>query len=171
MKTFNWEEIAESLELFDENGERAGSYAAKKALVILLGEDNLRGAVDYYISYEPGCELALSVLRMLKPPSAMQRCYEIFENSESIEDKRNAVYVLKYISDRRVLPWIEKFIQYSDEGVQNWGVEIIDQLLYTNIIEPDDCVHLLDLIHNHENAHVRKIAKSIDTMIKHFGDH
>ncbi len=167
MKTFNWEEIAESLKLFGEDGERASLNDAKKALEILLGEDNLRGAVDYYISYEPGCELARCVLMMLKPSSAIHRCYEIFTNSKSIEDKRNAVYLLKYISDRRVLPWIQEFIEYPDEGVQNCCVEIIDQLLYINMIEPEDCMQFLDLINNHENDHVRKIAKSIDTLIKY----
>ena len=53
------------------------SYA-RQAIEILLGEEILRQAVDYYISAEPGSELARYVLWQIHPWSAMNHCYADF---------------------------------------------------------------------------------------------
>jgi hypothetical protein len=71
----NWEKLAVDLGLLTAQGEHSGSGEARRALEIILGEDALRAAVDYYVAHGRGGELARSVLWQLRPWSAMSRCY------------------------------------------------------------------------------------------------
>jgi hypothetical protein len=75
----NWEELATTLGLLINNGERGSSEAARRALELLIGEDALRASVDYYIAGRRGAELARCVLWQLHPWSAMRYCYDIFK--------------------------------------------------------------------------------------------
>ena len=62
-------------------GERGGDDCARRALELLIGEEKLRATVDYYITHQPGRELARSVLYVVKSWAAMQRCYELIQTS------------------------------------------------------------------------------------------
>ena len=54
--------------------ELVGRWASRYP-EILLGEERLRGAVDYYVRFEHGRELARAVLSVARPWSAMLRCH------------------------------------------------------------------------------------------------
>ena len=70
-KVVDWEALARQLGAF-ENGGVYSSTMAKQAIEILLGEEIFQSAVDYYISFQLGYELARFVLWQIRPWSAMK---------------------------------------------------------------------------------------------------
>ena len=72
-KVVDWEALARQLGAF-ENGEVYSSTMAKQAIEIILGEEIFQSAVDYYISFQLGYELARFVLWQIRPWSAMKHC-------------------------------------------------------------------------------------------------
>ena len=103
----NWLEMEQKCRAKGFSG--SSSTQALTALEIIVGEDTLCDAVDYYVDLRPQNELARKVLWQLRPPSAMIRCYEIFKSDAGLERRRTAVELLRVVADRRVLPWIEEF--------------------------------------------------------------
>ena len=53
-ESIDWEAMAVRLGTLTAGGERSGRGEARRAIELLLGEDNLRESVDYYISGRPG---------------------------------------------------------------------------------------------------------------------
>jgi len=76
----DWKRVADEIGGLDDSGEEqiTGTRGGRRALEILLGEQNLRDAVDYWNSQEPGCFTAEMVLSIIKSKVAMDRCYEIY---------------------------------------------------------------------------------------------
>ena len=160
----NWVELAQ---LCRERGTRSyGSAEAMIALEIIIGEDTIRKAVDYYIDLKPEHELARQVLWRLRPPSGMARCYDIFKSDTNLERRRSAVELLRVIADRRVLPWIEEFWADPDPGIQNWGAGVLDQLLWgggmdANGADYKEVERLIDHGETHPNPGVRELMTFI----------
>ena len=129
----DWRAIAEKLGTIraTEHGfsELGGTDVACDAIAEILGASLLRDAVDFAVSGGPGAEAARSVLILLKPPAAMERCREIFREPLDAKEASDAIYVLKMISDRRVLEWISEFMASENEAVRLWTLGILDQLL------------------------------------------
>ena len=157
----DWQALASQLGTLRENGETSGSRYACEAIGILLGEDNLRRAVDYYISGEPGYELARSVLWLLHPLSAMQHCYDIYKSDAPIENRRLAVELLQVVADKRAVVWIDEFLDDADPEIQAWGAGVLDQLLYSYLVESEDVEYLLAKAETHANPGVREQAEFI----------
>jgi hypothetical protein len=121
--------------------EIGSSDLALPAIELLIGEENLRNAVDYYISCKPGSELARHILWRLHPRSAMQYCYELYKSdSVDIETKISAIELLRVVGDRHVLKWIPEFLSDRDPSIQSWGIGILDQLLFSRLIYPEDVI-------------------------------
>src|SRR5215204_2222574 len=125
----DWQALASQLGTLREDGESSGNHKACEALEILLGEDNLRRSVDYYISGRPGSELARSVLWQIHPFSAMRYCYDIFKSDLPVEFRRSAVELLRVVADKRAVHWIDEFLNDNDPEIQSWGAGVLDQLL------------------------------------------
>ena len=157
----NWVELEQQCRTKGFNGY--GSTEAMTALEIIVGEDTLRNAVDYYVDLKPVSELTRQVLWQLRPPSAMARCYEIFKSDPDLERRRTAVELLRVVADRRVLPWIEEFWADPDAGIQNWGAGILDQLLWGGGLDAQDkdAVRLLHQGEEHPNSGVRELMAFI----------
>jgi hypothetical protein len=155
--TIDWTALAKQLGTILEQGESGGSEYAYRALEIIIGPENLRAAVDHYVAQQPGYELARSVLRQLHPWSAMVRCREIYLTETDIEVRRDAVELLRVVADRRVLPWIPEFLNDPDEGVQAWGAGVVDQLLWSKRVEPEECEALLSAMSQHPHHRVREL--------------
>lgn len=155
----NWEEIAKELGTLREYSEIGGSSLGVEALEVILGAEFFEQAVEYYISCKPGFELARSVLLCVKPWTAMKHCYEIYKNTNDIEVKRSAVELLRVVSDRRVLEWIPEFLSDPDEGVQNSGIGVVDQLLFWQILHDEDVRPILESAMNYSSEYVRKQAR------------
>lgn len=164
--SIDWEQLARQLGTIHEGSESSDSIVALQAIELLIGEKQLRDSVDYYISQAPGCELARVVLWQLHPWPAMQRCYEIFRLSENILDRQLAIELLRVVADRRALKWIDEFIIDPDPGVQNWGAGVLDQLLWSELVEVEECRELLDKLGNHESEDIREKAQFIRSYLK-----
>ena len=155
--TIDWEQLGLALgSIREDRSEQSGTSFAHRALEEIIGVDGCRAAVDHYIGHRPGSELARSVLWHIRPWSAMQRCHEVYNSSEDLDERRSAVELLRVVADSRVLPWIPNFLADSDAGVQTWGAGIVDQLLWSNLIEADDCADLLHVMSEHSNEQVRE---------------
>jgi hypothetical protein len=138
---------------------------AREAIELLLGEDAMREAVDYYVSFQPGSELARCVLWEIHPWSAMQRCYEIYRDGKDLGDRRAAVELLRVVADRRALPWVQDFLQDPDPVIQQWGMGLVDWLAWCELIEPDETRSILDSARQHENPHVREKISFIESYL------
>ena len=161
----DWEQLARQLGSLRQDGESSGSDAAKRALELRLDEDRLRAAVDYYIAGGPGAELARSVLWRVHPWSAMQRCYEIYRSDADVETRCTAVELLRVVADRRALPWAREFLDDPDPGIQIWGAGMVDQLLWSGLVEREECGDLLLSINGHSNVQVRERAEFIRSYV------
>jgi len=141
-----------------ESGSRE---TARRALELIVGEDALRSAVDHYVRLEPGAELARMVLWQLHPWSAMERCYEIAKTAPSVEERRAAVELLRVVADRRALPWVGELLGDDDAEVQIWATGVLDQLLWSELIEPEEAEDLLRAAEQHTNPSVPERAAFI----------
>jgi hypothetical protein len=161
----DWGALARELGLIREtdNGrtERGGSDEARAALERIIGPGALRSSVDDYVAGAPGGELARSVLWLLHPPAAMERCLEIYREAPDVEDRRAAVELLRVVADRRALAWVPDFLADLDEGIQNWGIGVVDQLVFAGLADISDCESVLALAEDHTSSYVREMAGSV----------
>jgi len=151
----NWTELARTLGALDDDGHEHGSSVdAREAIAMIIGSSHLHDAVDHYVAHKKGGELVRMVLWLLQPWCAMERCYEIYQTDDDPEARCTAIELLRVVADKRVLPWIKGFLEDPDQGVQCWGAGIVDQLLFSGLVEPEECDKLLQLMANHSNKEV-----------------
>jgi len=166
-QNIDWQSLANQLGLITstERGwtESGGARAGLEALENLPGADAIRASVDYYISGEPGSELARSVLWLLHPRSAMDRCHQIYLEADQVEDRRAAVELLRVVADSHALQWIPLYLNDPDDQTQMWGICIVDQLLTSSLVNSDDCAAILTAAASHPNEHVREKATWVRT--------
>ncbi len=162
----NWEQLGRELGTLRADGEHVGRDDARRAIERLIGEDRLRAAVDYYVVGGPGSELARHVLWQLRPWSAMQRCYDIYRTAADAETKASSVELLRVVADRRALPWTAEFLADPNPGVQLWGAGLLDQLLWSHLIESAECADLLRTVQEHPNDQVRERGECIRKYLK-----
>jgi hypothetical protein len=162
----DWESLARSVGTLRDDGEWGGSDFAVRALAEILGPDEVRAAVDYFVRSGRGAELARSVLWLLRPWPAMLRCFEIFQTSSEVDARRSAVELLRVVADKRVLPWVPMFLRDADAGTQAWGAGVVDQLLWSNLAKAEECADLLDEMDRHRNDAVRERADYIRKFLR-----
>lgn len=166
MKTIDWGTLADTLGAIQttESGwsERGGTGLACEVLALMIGDDALRDSVDFYVSGQPGHELARSVLWLLGPLAAMERCREIFRQSKDEQEQADAIGLLKVVGDRRVLEWIPEFQASANPMVRNWTVGLIDQLLIMKgAITQDEAMPLLERALSDPDEAVRAQARQV----------
>lgn len=157
----DWHKLSADLGLLRPDGEVGGSEHGSRALELIIGEDALRASVDYYLAHHRGRELARSVLWQLRPWSAMSYCYDIFKGPHQISVRRDAVELLRVVADHRALPWIPEFLDDSDPDIQAWGIGVLDQLLFSELIEPEEAEDLIRRAELHPSQGVREGAQRI----------
>jgi len=162
----NWNQIAAALRREMPDRESAGSDAVRRALEMVLGEEALRAGVDYYVAQRSASELVRSVLWLLRPWSGMARCRELAALSNETVTRRRAVELLRVVADRRALPWVSEFLDDKDAHVQSWGIGILDQLLWSELIEPEEAGELLERAAHHENEAVREHVEFIRSFLR-----
>jgi hypothetical protein len=162
MSNVDWTDLARRLGSLERAGSQYGSSTmARAAVELLLGPELIRSAVDHYVSGAPGSELARHVLWLLHPWSAMERCHEIYLTSPDLDDRRAAVELLRVVADRRALPWVAIYLSDPDEIIQAWAAGIVDQLLFSSLIEEEECAELLGVMKEHANERVRETHASV----------
>lgn len=129
----DWEAVAMQVgDLTWQGNVRKGSgtESGRRALEILLGEENLRDAVDYFISLEPGWDTAEMVMKIIRSKLVMNRCLEIYKTELNTERACSAVFLLGSIADYTALPWIPDFLEDSSEPVRLNGLRVLQNVLY-----------------------------------------
>ncbi len=157
----DWKKLAEDLELLAENKDMASSKDAATAIELLIGKEKLSASVDYYVAERKGSELARAVLWLLHPWSAMKRCYEIYRSSGKPEHRASAIELLRVVADKRALKWVNEFLEDPNPTIQNWGIGIVDQLIFSGRIYSEDAAQLIEIAERHDNENVREVAKKI----------
>lgn len=154
----DWTLLAKRLGSLKEDGsESGGTSYAKLALEDILGEEWILSTVDFILTYKKGSELALNCLVHLETEKAVQYAYKLYKNNTG-EIKQDAVWLLGKIAHPASFQWVEEFL--NDPEVLSWGLGLLDQLLWTEKIQPDNrTADLLDLaILNSEGALAKKVA-------------
>ena len=152
----DWKRLAEDIGALKDGQESGSSLFAQEAIERIIGVENIRQAVNHYVEGDPGAELARSVIWRIHPFSAMERCYEIYKNDPSLEKKRMAVELLRVAADRRVLPWIEEFLNDEDPEIRVWGFGIVDQLLWSELVWENEVSHLIELAEKKSDDNLRE---------------
>jgi hypothetical protein len=168
--SIDWEHLARSLGLLREGGEVSGNGEALRALELIIGEKALLESVEYYIAGGPGSELARSVLWQLRSWGAMNHCYEIFKSSRPLDERRMAVELVRVVADNRALPWVDEFLKDPDAGIQLWGAGLLDQLLWSELIEPTAAEPQLRIAEVHDNEGVVERARFIRDFLQSRAD-
>jgi hypothetical protein len=154
----DWKSLATKLSC--ENS--GGTPYARQALSEIIGEDAIIEAIEYYIAGDIGSELARSVLWLLHPKAGIEYCYKIYkDDNESIQRRRTAVELLRVVADESALKWANEFLNDPDEGIQNWGAGLVDQLLWSDHVQKEDCKSVLEIMKSHNNQSVRDLYKFI----------
>lgn len=127
----DWEEVAGRIGGLDINDNEVGIGTAggRRALEILLGEQNIRDAVDYWNSQRPGCFTVEMVLSIIRSKVAMERCYEVYKSERGSSNSCSAVFLLKSIADAEALPWVREFLEDSNLAVRLNGVGVLRRIL------------------------------------------
>ncbi|HEY9909369.1 MAG TPA: HEAT repeat domain-containing protein [Thermosynechococcaceae cyanobacterium] len=149
----DWGELATEL----ATGNLQGTQLSLDAIETLLGEDFFAQAVECCINLDEGWGLAEGVLRILRP-LGMKHCYKIYKTSHDLEERRSAVWLLKYTSDRKVLEYIPEFLADPDAHIQRTVIEILDQMLFWRAINYEDIIPVLEAAASHPNEEVRRLA-------------
>lgn len=166
MNAIDWRRLADKLGVValteDGHRERGGTKVAHEALIEIIGDAALRDAVDFCVSGRPGSEVARSVLGVLQPAAAMERCREIFRAAPSEGDAADAINLLMVAADRRVLDWIPEFLASDNVGVRVWAIGIVDQLwIMQQEIEREEAMPLIEAGLRDPDEAVRRQARQV----------
>lgn len=63
--------------------------------------------------------------------------------------------LLRMVADHRALNWVGGFLDDEDDAIQSWGIGVLDQLLWSGLVLPEDAELLLARAKNHANPVVR----------------
>ena len=167
MKIEDWPALAKKLGAIKEDGTEIGSNAiARIAVDELIGEEFIIDAVNYYIEGGVGSEQLRHVLWSLHSPVAMKECYRVYKNDDAEERKISAIELLRVVADSSVVPWVKEFLQSPILGVQNWGIGIIDQLLFSGFCQYEEVSEIVELALTSSNDYVVEQAKKMEIQRK-----
>ncbi len=128
----DWKEIALKIGSLHEDGsESGGDTYAKAALEEILGEEWIQTTIDHIIAFKQGSEVATDCLRLIHSPKAARYAYYIYKSSDG-ERAGRAVWLIKHLAHPVSFLWIEGFL--NDMNVINWGLDVLDRLLWTKQI-------------------------------------
>jgi hypothetical protein len=153
----DWVQLAHDVGSIHETGQSGGTLFAEAALDKILGEENIRAAVELAISGRKGSELAMNVLRYIRSQRAVQIAYEHYNAGHENADL--AVWLIKHIAHPCSLPWIAGFLR--DPKVWGWGIGVLDQLVWGGWIDVADVEPLIAQAEAHEDENVREQAAFI----------
>ena len=153
----DWAKLARELGLSAPYGEYCcGSDDAQRALEQIIGEDALRAIVDYYVD----CRLVHHWLaRFFGGCGPGVRCAVGMRYSRVPKQSRTGEPPSSFcvwVADRRALPWIPEFFEDEDGLIQAWGAGVLDQLLWSELVEQEEAEELLRTAEQHSNQSVRE---------------
>ena len=133
MKT-DWNKLDKQL---SEEIQSYGTCRAKKAFEMILGDEWIEDAVEKAINYNGhSSELAMNCLRHISSTKAAKIAYGIYKGENRGEMNSMAVWLIKQLAVKESYEWIEEFL--NDKKVIGWGIGVLDQLLWCEIIDYED---------------------------------
>lgn len=155
MKT-NWYELTSSI------GQ--DSQYVSRAFEIILGDEWIEDTVECAIEYGLGGELAMNCLRHIHSEKACIYAYNVYKSSTG-ERARMAVWLIKHLTNKISYSWVEDFL--NDKNVMDWGLGVLDQLLWGEVIQYDENVErLLELAHTNSNGGLDELIQFIRDYLK-----
>ncbi len=144
----------------EDGGEWCDISLASRALEALVGEDNIKAAVDLVISHEPGRLLAQYVLVRLQSLIATETAYGIYQTSDDRSRAYWAAHLIAAIGHPRAFAWIPVFLSNDDDNVAHVAMDLLDGLLSSADVdlEPQEVEQVLTLAQRHPSAEVRHRA-------------
>ena len=157
----DWEEIAKRVG--DGNDDACSRRIGRRALEVIVGEENVRNIVDYWISQQPGCFTAESVLSIMRPKIAMDRCYEIYKTAPDSEGAIRAVFLLTSFADDTAIPWVGEFLDDRRSGIRWNGLMVLRTILYDPLGDAAiaSAMQLLNRAEQDRDPEMRERAKQI----------
>jgi HEAT repeat protein len=127
----DWENIARQVGGLEPDGSErgAGTFGGRRALELILGEQNIRDAVDWWVDQKPGAFTAEVVLRIIESTAAMERCYEIYRSEPDSLRASSAVFLLYEMADDRVLRWVPEFLDDKSLDIRWNGTMALQNIL------------------------------------------
>ncbi|MGZ0016942.1 hypothetical protein [Yeosuana sp. AK3] len=154
----DWSQISELIA--KSNSKLTHDGKSKFALELFLEKSWIKSTVDYIIQLKPEWNLALNCLRILESEYATDYAYQIYKNSTDKNDCRIAVLVIKDIAHPKSIDWISEFL--NDKNVADFGLGILDQLLWTEKIESNEMTEsLLNLATDKWNGELKEKVEFI----------
>ena len=167
----DWKELAKQVGDLnpDESEKGSGTESGQRALEILIGEENLRHAVDYFMTDAPGAFTVEMLLKVMRSKAAMARCYEIYKMEPGSLRACNAIFLLGSIADKKALPWVNEFLEDDYFPVRLNGLKVLQTILYGPLNDTDirTAKELLDRAESDSHAPVRERASQ---MREHFSE-
>jgi hypothetical protein len=165
MTIIDWKALAEQIGGLQPDGSdrTVGTQGGRRALEILIGEENLREAVDCFISLRPGAFTAEMVLKIIESEIAMNRCFEIYRTEPGTDRACSAVFLLGSMANDKALPWVREFLEDSNQAVRLNGLRVLQCILYgpLNDEEMAKARELLAKAEMDSDAFVRERAQSV----------
>ena len=155
----DWMALALSVGLDPDGGQMSDRHT-QRALEEVLGEENIKAAVDLRLGFGPGWMIAEGVLRYIRSERATDLAYEAYTTAGG-DRSIQAVFLIKEIAHPKALDWVEELLR--DERVTGLGANLLDQLVWRHEIELDDAQvrRLLSLAEAHPDEGVRDNAAFI----------
>ena len=126
-----WQQLASDLGFIPVTGQGFnGGANARTAIAVLLGDEVLLAAVDSVVDYDPGGELANSVLSLLKPAAARAYCLRIVRGDRDAGRRQFAAALFKDLATGDDLPVVGELLGHPDPEVQVWGVALLRVLAF-----------------------------------------
>lgn len=164
----NWDELDKRL-TSEFNVQGMGTHRAQKALETILGEEWIKEAVEKAIEYNGhSSELAMNCLSHISSLKAARIAYDIYKNDKDEERRRMSVWLIKHLHVKESYSWIEEFL--NDIKVIGWGLDVLDQLLWCDVIDYEDekerVDYLLDLALLKSNGELKNTVDFIKEYLK-----
>jgi hypothetical protein len=131
----DWTQLGNQLGSIHRDGESGGNDLAEQAFEEILGQDWIKNTVDHIVSFKSGTELAMNCLQLIRSKQAVEYAYYIYKSSEGDKTAR-AVWLIKHMAHPISFNWIEEFL--NDANVMEWGIGVLDQLLWTEQVPFDE---------------------------------
>jgi hypothetical protein len=113
----------------DGNEKGSGTESGQRALELIIGEQNIREAVDHWTSLAPGAYTAEKMLLIIGSTVAMEYCFEIYKTEPNTQRAGLALFLLSEMADSRFMQWARELMEDSNDGVRWNALVAIGQVL------------------------------------------
>ena len=62
--------------------------------------------------------------------------------------------------------FVPTFLADPDPGIQSWGIGVLDQLAFSDLVDAEEARPLIELALTHQNESVRRVARDIEERLE-----